>query len=437
VAEDGSGHAATPREPIEVASFPAVPGVYIVWAPHEIGRPIYVGSAATQTIEQRWRRQHLRNRAGGSALRRSLGPHLGLVAKKLSVSRDGRYYPPEVEREITAFLLTCEVEFIAADSAEEARGLELQLIEELRPLLNARRRPRIARTASERELLRGARALYENSVKAALTQGLLSVNREAKLDPGSGYVPDVRDNLLPGVTLEAIREEFAAGAGNELESKMRAPWSSSALAVNSFAPWSADSGLLPLAGRSGFDTPFSFEKPCPNGVSSIAPHLDVLLRRQGEVVAVESKCTEYLQGSDHEPVAASYKRLAERGDERADSRWFAALSQTERFLLLDAYQLIKHYLGLRETFKDERPHLTLAYLFWEPSNSEGGAGADLFRLHRAELDTFAHLVAGDESCEFVATSYTEWWRALEGMPQKPMWLDDHINRLRARYLVAV
>ena len=44
----------------------------------------------------------------------------------------------------------------------------------------------------------------------------------------------------------------------------------------------------------------------------------------------------------------------------------------------DAYQLIKHYLGLRHTYP-MRP-LTLIYLFWEPTNAVDLA---IFGAHRA------------------------------------------------------
>jgi GIY-YIG catalytic domain len=224
------------RSNISTTDFPTEAGVYIVWEASSDTRPLYVGVAATQTIEQRWRRQHLLNRAGGSALRRSLGTHLGLVDRKLSVSRDGRFYAPEVEQAITDHLRSCEIEFVPAASTEHARELEAQLIEELRPLLNKRRRPRVRRTLAEKDILRNAKRLYEERVKRALTSGLLAVNPTAELDPRTGYVLDVVDNLLPGVDLASLHAEFHAGAGRELEAKMRAPWSSSALAVNSFAP---------------------------------------------------------------------------------------------------------------------------------------------------------------------------------------------------------
>jgi hypothetical protein len=126
------------RQPVSQASFPTACGVYVVWDSAGGDRPLYVGVAATQTIEQRWRGQHLRSRAGGSAMRRTLGVYLGLVATKLNVRVDGRFYPPEVEAEITRFLESCQVECREATSAEHAKELEATLIRELRPLLNVR-----------------------------------------------------------------------------------------------------------------------------------------------------------------------------------------------------------------------------------------------------------------------------------------------------------
>ena len=214
---------------------------------------------------------------------------------------------------------------------------------------------------------------------------------------------------------------------------MRAPWSSSALAVNSFAPWRDDPSELTLAGRKGFEPSFAFEMPCPNGVSAIAPHLDVVLRRPGEIVAVESKCSEYVQGSDHEVVAPAYLKLAEAADDRSASKWFGALRIVEKFLLLDGYQLVKHYLGLRKTFEAEASRLTLVYLFWEPPVSTN-PGAELFERHRSEIAEFAAAVEGDDSCEFVSLSYAEHWAEQATRQESPGWFENHRLRLQARYL---
>ena len=425
----------TPSPCVRIADavFPSTPGVYVVWGRAE-RRPLYVGVAAKQSIERCWRDQHLRDRSGESALRRSLGPHGGFVKKKLSVSKDGRYYEGDVEQKITALLINLEVEFYECESGEEAVALEADLIAELRPVLNSRR-PRIRRTTEEKAVLAAAASVYEQNVKPAVLEGLRSSRAgEVELDRNN-YLLRVAQNLLPPLSPEDVDADFKDAAGHELETKMRAPWSSSALAVNSFGRWRDDPSLLHLAGRSGFAPGFRFEHPCPNKVSTIHPHLDVILERPSEVIAVESKFTEYLQGSDHQPVADGYKRLGGKGDERAGSRWFAALDHVERFLLLDAYQLVKHYLGIVLEFaRKPQPKLTLVYLYWEPRSPLEGAGSDLIARHRREIAEFAELVR-DPTCEFVSLSYEHHWNELAALPNKPPWLDEHLARLRGRYLV--
>jgi hypothetical protein len=95
-----------------------------------------VGVAAKRGLVERWR-DHLGNRSGSSALRRSLGVYLGLVEDKLR--RPARYYPPEVEQAITAALNRGYIELYPCQSETEALLLEARLIAELDPLLNVRR----------------------------------------------------------------------------------------------------------------------------------------------------------------------------------------------------------------------------------------------------------------------------------------------------------
>jgi hypothetical protein len=130
------------RESVATAAFPNSYGVYVVYATIADERPMYVGVAGTQTIAERWHKQHLRPRSGGSALRRSLGLYLGLVEQKLRTS-EGRYYPPNVEDAISAFLTECFIEFFPTSTTEAADDLEVELRQSLRPGLNvsqARRR---------------------------------------------------------------------------------------------------------------------------------------------------------------------------------------------------------------------------------------------------------------------------------------------------------
>ena len=124
------------RVRIRDAAFPSRIGAYVVWDEAD-DQPLYVGVAATQTLAQRWQRQHLYPRAGGSALRRTLGIHLGVVDTKLR--RPSRYYPAAAEAAITRYLERCAIEFLPASTAEEARALEAEMIEHLSPKLNLRR----------------------------------------------------------------------------------------------------------------------------------------------------------------------------------------------------------------------------------------------------------------------------------------------------------
>jgi hypothetical protein len=245
------------------------------------------------------------------------------------------------------------------------------------------------------------------------------------------YVVDLEDNLLCGVTREDLQAEFGAAAGQELATKMRAPWSSAALAVNAFHCWKGDASKLRLADFVGFDDRFELERRCPNGVSAIPPHLDVVFHAGSRVIAVESKCTEYLSGKRRKP-AVGYLELASSSDERASSRFFAALSDVPEFFHLDAYQLIKHYLGLAREFPN-RP-LELVYLYWEPRNA---TDLPVFARHREEVMHFAELVSDDEMCGFTSLSYSGHWSELEELESTPAWLGPHLAALRARYDVVV
>ena len=124
------------RQRVRTASYPASPGAYVLWETADCTAALYVGKAATQTIARRWR-QHRANRAGSSALRRSLGVHLKLVEQKLRLP--ARYYEPSVEAEITRYLDGCYVEFFPTDSVESATATESNLIKGLNPRLNVHR----------------------------------------------------------------------------------------------------------------------------------------------------------------------------------------------------------------------------------------------------------------------------------------------------------
>jgi hypothetical protein len=197
--------------------------------------------------------------------------------------------------------------------------------------------------------------------REALHQALVAYSPAAKFDR-QRYVEDVRDNLLPGIDLDDIRADFNAGAGDELGGKMRAPHSSSALAANMYGRWRKDQSRLHIEGETGFNS-LRFEAHCATGLGGIPPHLDVLAVSDDAVVAVESKCTEYLQVK--QPYfSPKYDTIK---DTRASSVFFGLISRVRanagEFRTLDLAQLVKHYLGLTNCWPDKRITLLYAYQF--------------------------------------------------------------------------
>ena len=240
-----------------------------------------------------------------------------------------------------------------------------------------------------------------------------------------GYLFDVAENLLPGVDYYAVLGDFERGAGNEAKRKLRAPWSSAALAANAFGPWRRDPSALPLEGGR-FDR-FEFEVQCPTGLRGTPPHLDAVATRGDVVVAIESKCCEILSVK-RPSFAPAYESI---GDERAASPWFAVIDAARRdparFELLDVAQLVKHYLGLARQFRDVP--VVLMYLYWEPPDWHAHRA---FRTHRDEIDAFGEAVDGDAHVAFRAASYDTIWSAWQTAAAAP-WVADHLGRLRNRY----
>lgn len=244
-----------------------------------------------------------------------------------------------------------------------------------------------------------------------------------------GYAGDFRDILLPMVSAEDFEADLNAGSGNELQTKFRAVHSSSALAVNAFAPFRQRIGELAVLGHSGF-TALAFEQKCPTGLRrGTPPNLDVLVSGESGVMGIESKLTEYLT-----PHRAKFSPAYEEQirDARREEGYFSEMQrlmdEPDRYTWLDAAQLIKHAFGLAHTFRD-RP-ATLLYLFWEPADP---SVASVFVDHRREIAAFAERVAGSTPV-FKAMSYSELWTSWEGAGHQD-WLGRHIAELRARYEV--
>ena len=269
-----------------------------------------------------------------------------------------------------------------------------------------------------------------SACRLALIRDFASSNPEIVVDE-KGYVSEACRNLIEGVRLIDFEADLLQGDGNEMEGKFLAVHSSSALVVNTFAPFKSDPAALKLPGGSRFKS-LGFERKCPHGlVGRRPPNLDMVAEGAAGVVAVESKFLEPLT-----PHKARFSPAydAEIKDGRRGTAWFREMQrlieEPHTYRWLDAGQLVKHAFGVAFSFSS-RP-ATLLYLFWEPSNPEA---FPVFAEHRAEVKQFAASVAGGGP-EFVAMSYPDLWKWWDACAQAG-WLRAHVCRLRARYGISV
>ena len=258
--------------------------------------------------------------------------------------------------------------------------------------------------------------------KLIMRDGLLRENPTTAMDD-RGYVEDWRSNLLSGIDARKIAADLGAGKGGELASKFRAAHSSAALAVNAFGPFRDGEMVVPMpyVGNVKIE---QFECTFPTGVAGgTPPHLDVAARGENGVVAIESKCLEYLT-----PKAAEFSSAYQKLTRLSSTGWFKEMERLRddprSYEALDAAQLVKHAFGLMNSAGEGA---TLVYLFWEPFDANGHY---FFRRHRDEIAWFSERVHGDE-LRFVSLSYLDLWKAWENSGEDN--LVKHADRLRSRY----
>jgi hypothetical protein len=259
----------------------------------------------------------------------------------------------------------------------------------------------------------------------ALSRGLEHSRPGVDIDD-KGYVGSIADNLLPDIHLSDFEQDLRAGAGSELDGKFLAAHSSCALAVNCFALFRQGIPSFDLGRHRGLGL-VGFEQKFPIGLArATPPHVDVLATGSAGVVAIESKCIEYLSTK---PAKFSKRYETDIVDERSSGPWFAEMLRLMKggrgYRLLDAAQLIKHSFGLARQPKE----VALVYLYWEPIDSDL---SPLFAQHREEIAAFAAKVAGGRP-SFEAMTYNELWEdwASSGNPD----VSKHVRNLRSRYEV--
>ena len=157
------------------------------------------------------------------------------------------------------------------------------------------------------------------------------------------YVATLQDNLVPGVRLDQFKADLQQGSGHELSGKFCALHSSSALAVNTFAPFKDKPRDLILLGKRGWGPPV-FEQQLPTGLKGTPPTLDVFFQCGEEVVAIEAKFLEYFS-----PKKAKFSPSYSKANlPWVEDVWWKAMEDATQAgrQHLDVAQLVKHYFGL-------------------------------------------------------------------------------------------
>ncbi len=239
---------------------------------------------------------------------------------------------------------------------------------------------------------------------------------------GNGLAPDenaylsaIEKNLFQTLN-ERTRQSFIDGSGGELvgspkgPAKMKALYSSSALAVNVFDYWVSHDKTA-LSEAMNFDDEIvhiSFEEKFPTGLKGIPPNLDIVLALStGHVVGIESKFSEWLRpkSASEKPFVSSYFRANTRMWEKNGLPNTQILAEdmaagTESFRYLDVAQLLKHSLGLSKRLGR---NFSLHYMYYDWPGDES-------THHELELVRFAEMVGAE--LKFHASSYQDFFRSL-------------------------
>ncbi len=241
--------------------------------------------------------------------------------------------------------------------------------------------------------------IRDKQVKWALSRGL--VLKGSKEGRGfHAYTPTINDNLFEPI-LPTVEENFKQGDGGEIidesgsPAKMRAVHSTAALAVNVFQYWQRIQEVHVIASACGlctkedrFSEQIVFEEKFSILDSSRHhPNLDAVIHNSPQakqsVFAIECKFTEPFRGQ--KGLNEKYMQLPDWQDIPNINSLAEEISPI--FLHLDAAQLIRHILGLKQ--KHGKNGFRLLYLFYDVSGPEG-------TRHKEEIEKFTQITKSDK-----------------------------------------
>ena len=246
-----------------------------------------------------------------------------------------------------------------------------------------------------------------------------------------GYTISLGDNLFESLS-KAARDEFNAGHGKELEgdkAKMKALYSSSALACNFFHYWRFKDVTF-IANALGIDgsykdLQFEHTHSKPPEIGGIPPHLDAEISNLGSAkpIAIESKFTEPY-GAGTKKLKDIYSQESHVWDPLTECGELAKrlVAGKEKFEYLDAPQLLKHILGILTDYG--AGNFILIYLWYKVDGGEA-------QEHEQELARFKELVT--PKAELQAMTYQELFarvKAKAGTKHR-----DYISYMEARYFL--
>jgi hypothetical protein len=243
-------------------------------------------------------------------------------------------------------------------------------------------------------------------------------------------------DFLPGVPIRYVLERLSKAGGKEMESgKLCSPESSAALAVNCFG-WFIErpNQLPPLIGLETAGVPelvdveFCARFPWSGGRH---PWLDAVVRTPTTLIGIESKRFEPFRDVKSVNLSDAYDRLVWGSNMKRFERMRDVLrSGQQKFVHLDAAQLVKHAFGLVTEGVRQNRAPVLFYLFAEPATRGGCPIApDDFARHRDEVTRFAEEVRGDQ-VSFYSATYKDWLSSWNGLDSE---VAAHANRLINRF----
>ena len=253
------------------------------------------------------------------------------------------------------------------------------------------------------------------------------------------YCGSYVSNVIECVSSRQYWDDIIKGKGGELSNtigyapKFNSITSSTALAVNSFAPWKDELHELKIETRDRVFSKYDyleFEYITQTKNRSY-PNLDVCLQNEIEVLAIECKFCEFLNNNSYTKLQKSYHDMIKR--EGYSGKWIDAIHKVINsrgqgiYKYFDVVQVIKHYSGVINTDKSEKH---LLYLYWHPENQNWNK-IHPYDVLESELDEFSKIVLGAGDVQFHYMSFNDLWNQWESKHK------EHVLQLREKYSVTL